>query len=384
MKRLLHFILAFLIALIAVYMEPVLFLRNQVEAPKEPADSRLSPSVHKSLPYYELNTSGLAGYIGKSKDELMEDFQNVRNIWQSPLGFEWLVYGDNPDNYIQIGVRDQKVVTIFSLGSENDTAPFSKDMTLTDISEITTIFSNFSFDYNDETYDVELSEEDMNYRPLVAFNNGAFAILHLDRDNGRIIGIRYLDKQQLLELMPYQLVSANPLPHPPVADDRWETVNRDSAAQMVMLLNMLRETGELGTYQLDNDLTNKAEAALKTLIETPDEILQDKARRTMWQSQETAVSFETPFALASDETDRMIQSSRIDSQTVHGIGYAPAFDVPFLLMDWLSNHLTATELSHKSDTRMGVAFDRNVMFILFDTDTQVQSSEKTESSDSSS
>lgn len=48
-----------------------------------------------------------------------------------------------------------------------------------DLTKITTIYTNFTFEYHDTEVGIELMEEDMNYRPLIAFDNDTFAILFL-------------------------------------------------------------------------------------------------------------------------------------------------------------------------------------------------------------
>ncbi|MGC3051193.1 CAP-associated domain-containing protein [Enterococcus faecalis] len=46
------------------------------------------------------------------------------------------------------------------------------------------IYSIFAFNFHHEAYDVELMEEDMNYRPLDAFDNGSFAVLFFNQRTG--------------------------------------------------------------------------------------------------------------------------------------------------------------------------------------------------------
>ncbi|MGY6462763.1 CAP-associated domain-containing protein, partial [Corynebacterium sp. UMB8791] len=75
-----------------------------------------------------------------------------------------------------------------------------------------TIYSNFAFNFHHEAYDVELMEEDMNYRPLVAFDNGSFAVLFFNQRTGGLMAVNYVNKETLLTEMPYQLNEGSPLP----------------------------------------------------------------------------------------------------------------------------------------------------------------------------
>ena len=66
-----------------------------------------------------------------------------------------------------------------------------------DLTKITTIYTNFTFEYHDTEVGIELMEEDMNYRPLIAFDNDTFAILFFDQTTNGLFSVVYLDKDSL-------------------------------------------------------------------------------------------------------------------------------------------------------------------------------------------
>ncbi|MFZ4460868.1 CAP-associated domain-containing protein, partial [Enterococcus gallinarum] len=70
----------------------------------------------------------------------------------------------------------------------------------------------FTFEYHDTEVGIELMEEDMNYRPLIAFDNDTFAILFFDQTTNGLFSVVYLDKDSLLKLLPYQVFGEG-LPH---------------------------------------------------------------------------------------------------------------------------------------------------------------------------
>ena len=122
---------------------------------------------------------------------------------------QWWFYGETHRDYFQVYVRNNQVESIFVLGDELGLAPFEIGQSLNEVSEISTIYSNFSFVFNNQTYVMELSEKDMNYQPLMAFDNNVFVILHMSKETGEVVGLRYLSQQMLLELQPYQLLEGN-------------------------------------------------------------------------------------------------------------------------------------------------------------------------------
>ncbi|MDR2276593.1 MAG: hypothetical protein LBE23_01960, partial [Vagococcus sp.] len=208
MKRILEFSICLLIVTSFFYMKPVVSSYNQPKPKNDLIVEEVKVS-HKSVPYYELNTTGMAVHIGKTKQEFLKEFPKPKKDLTSFHGTEWLIYGDNTEDYYQVEIKNHVVSSVFLLGDHLESSPFSMGMNLVDLAEITTIFSNFNFEYGDEKYEVELTEDDMNYRPLVAFNNGTFAMLHINQGNGQLMAIRYLDKNSLLSIMPYQMNQEN-------------------------------------------------------------------------------------------------------------------------------------------------------------------------------
>lgn len=95
-----------------------------------------------------------------------------------------------------------------------------------DLTKITTIYTNFTFEYHDTEVGIELMEEDMNYRPLIAFDNDTFAILFFDQTTNGLFSVVYLDKDSLLKLLPYQVFGEG-LPHYQADKSAdWESINR--------------------------------------------------------------------------------------------------------------------------------------------------------------
>ena len=70
-----------------------------------------------------------------------------------------------------------QAIKVIGQGGTHPYAPFSIGMTMTDLTELTMIYPNFTLSQNDRSVRFELMEQDMNYRPLVAFDNGTFAVL---------------------------------------------------------------------------------------------------------------------------------------------------------------------------------------------------------------
>lgn len=379
MKRLVEFLVCFFLVTGVVYMKPVISSRN---TPKEKDELTIKEikTPPKAVPYYELNTSGMANLVGKSKSELLKEYPDPKKSFQTLSGSEWLVYGTSTEDYFQVEVTSDMVSSVFVLGTSSDTAPFTIDMNLADLAEITTIFSNFKFEYGNELYEVELTEDDMNYRPLVAFNNGTFAMLQMNQKTGQLIAVRYLDKKTLLEIMPYQLEGSNPFNPVEHPDVDWSKINQENRNQLFLLLNLLRGRDKKKPYVQDIHLQLASEKALQTLKNKPELIIEDKERAFYWHDlNEGNSAANTDFKLSTKETQKLLKLVDVTDKKVHSLLYAPIIDVPFMVTNWYGNRLYHEELMHKKDGNIAIAFDENAVFLFLTND--VEKPTTTESSE---
>ena len=379
MKRFFEFTVCLIIVFSIVYMKPVISSRNQPKPKNDLLVEEVKVS-HKSVPYYELNTTGMANHIGKTEKEFLKEFPNPKKTWDSYNGSKWLVYGETVEDTYQVEIRNHVVTSIFVLGEKVDSSPFSMGMNLVDLAEITTIFSNFNFEYGDEKYEVELTEDDMNYRPLVAFNNGTFAMLHINQGNGQLMAVRYLDKNSLLALMPYQMNQENKvkqgLQTPP---ETWGKVNQDNREQLIAILNLLREKEEKEKYVLDSKLQVGATESLKTLIEKPEDILEDEARLKSWQEMVDKEDISSTFLLNEKELKKLATKVDLKEKETHGIFYYPVTDVPFMVTNWYGSRFYHEELAHKTDRLIGISFNEEMVMTFLGPENEA--SQTTESSD---
>lgn len=376
MKKLGQFFFALVVMLLIIYLQPVLF-SEQKAAPSQ--KNSIPTVIHKSLPYHELEATGFAGFVGKNITELEEVLGAPREQIPTALGFDWRVYGDNEEDLVQAGVSDGKIITIVALGHADLLQPFKVGMNLTDIADITTLYSNFSFSYMEKEYELELTEEDMNYRPLVAFNNGTFAILQFNQATGKLLAVRYLNKMQLLQLMPYQLNSGK-LPELTLAENvDWESINKASTAQLLELINILRKEDRYKTYQLDDELQAEVGSALSAFLQDPQKILVNPNRLEQWQDQHQQLSFANIFSLTKEEFDRL-QPKAGNGQSIHGILMSPAYDVPWLVLMWYGDLVYQENFRHRNDQQAGIVFSQDAMLFYIQEATDGKSEKESGSS----
>ncbi|WP_165006123.1 MULTISPECIES: CAP-associated domain-containing protein [unclassified Enterococcus] len=372
MKRLGLFSMILAAVILAFYMQPVLF-PPKLE-PKKNQDQQVENQM-TTWKYQELKSTGFSTYVGQPIEQLEKDFGKSYDRLASGFGFEIRYYRDAVKQLsFEANVQNGQVEAVKVLKPDiGAIAPFFSGMTMQDLSAITTIYTNFTFDYEDTEVGIELMEEDMNYRPLIAFDNGTFAILFFDQTTGKLFSIAYLSKDSLLKLLPYQVFGEG-LPHYSLDDSAdWETINRAKERKSANLLNMLREEDQLPIYKQSLMFSVQTRLLLHDFLTKPENILSEE-RLKEWRTASDTGKTTVKFSLAMNELDQLINKQDIQQAT--GIFTHPVIDPTFSLLLLYSDPYNHDRFTGEDSSSLGIAFSKENMLVLLQ-------EEKKESSDSS-
>lgn len=372
MKRVLTFLAVFFVVLTIGYLQPVFFPEDKTANTNSEYGEHAAS--HTSLPHEELQAQGFATYIGKDIQELQKEYGEPKEIIPSGFDYDVWVYGTKVNEYFEVNVSKQVIQAIKAFSQEEQLQPFWINMSLIDMSELTTIYSNFNFDYQDMHYDIELMEEDMNYYPLVAFDNETFGILHFSQGTNSLEAITYLNKKTLLSWMPYQLNEGERLPMVAAADADWATINQQKAHHMTRIMNFLRYREYLTSYRSDREQTLGANKALESFLAHPEEILNTEDRLLLWQEDQDEQISDAAFVLSNEEFQALMKKNHLENTS--GLLSAPVYDETFRTLIWWGDAFYHSRFSHEQRESLGVAFSKeNVLVLLKD------SNQKTEESD---
>lgn len=202
--------------------------------------------------------SGLASYIGKSANTLLEVHGKPDRKEPSAYDYEWWVYKDQASKYMQAGVRDGTIVTLYVLGEQLNVSPYKIGQPVEDIYRTTMLETEIVITAEKGTYRLELSEEDLNIRPLIRHGE-IFAQLSIDKFTGKLFSVRFLDPDTLVAQRPYELVYRGDLIQPKEPDDElWEAIERGSERQIYDITNIFRNRLGLDSLKWDEEISEVA------------------------------------------------------------------------------------------------------------------------------
>jgi uncharacterized protein YkwD len=188
---------------------------------------------------------GLALLIGQDVSELEKQFGTPQRIDESLYGYQWYIYNQDYKRYLQVGVENKQVVTIFAMGDNLDVAPFEIGQPVEEIFNTQYIDTNINIDLNGNSYRFELSDTDLNLRPIVQLGD-VYAQLYIDKFTGNLSSVRFLNAETLVKLRPYELVyHGNLIEASAPTNEMWKMVEKGSEQEIFDITNAYRIRNKL-------------------------------------------------------------------------------------------------------------------------------------------
>jgi uncharacterized protein YkwD len=218
----------------------------------------------------EKPNEGLALLIG-------QDLTNVQKQWGSPVrideslyGFQWYIYNEDYGRYLQIGVENNRVVTVYAIGENLNVAPFEIGQPVEEIFNTQFIDTNINLDWQGGTYRFELSDTDLNLRPLVQLGD-LYVQLYIDKFTGTLSSVRFLNAETLIKQRPYELVYRGELvKDPELTDEAWKMIEQGTEQQIFDITNVLRVRNQLKPLKWDEITSEVAYGHSKDMYENND------------------------------------------------------------------------------------------------------------------
>jgi uncharacterized protein YkwD len=195
----------------------------------------------------------LGSLIGKDVQNLLAELGEPRRKDLSAYGYTWYVYNYDIPHYVQVGVLNDKVVTVFAIGNEVNVTPFKIGQSYDEISINHSIESSVPLNEEDGSFQFELSNEDLETRPLVKSGN-IYAQLYIDRFTGMLSSVRFLDGQTLVKHQPYEMHyrgELSPVPEP--KQDDWERIEAGLKLQILDITNVIRDRHKVRTLKWEEN-----------------------------------------------------------------------------------------------------------------------------------
>ncbi|KMJ58508.1 membrane protein [Bacillus sp. LL01] len=204
------------------------------------------------------NIDGLASFMGKEAEELLDTLGDPARKDLSSYDYEWWVYNQDPANYMQFGVSEGKVVTVFGTGSKSRNELFEIGQSYESLNEKYSFLDSITVDHKEGSYQFQLKPEEMKTRPLIKVDD-IYIQLYFDDFEQHLSSVRYMNDETLIKQRPYELVYRGPLlDAKDLTDEEWAKVEEGNAKQIIDFTNIIRKRFDIETVEWDGDTAEVA------------------------------------------------------------------------------------------------------------------------------
>ncbi|WP_223254361.1 CAP domain-containing protein [Bacillus sp. HNG] len=202
--------------------------------------------------------NGPISFIGMDSTQIKEKLGEPQRIDRSSYDYDWWVYNTNPQNYIQVGIENGRVVSVFGTGNDVLVEPFAIGQPVAEIRSKGLIKPKISLNVDKNPYRFELTDKEMKARPLIAMGN-VYIQLYVDTFTDKISSIRFLDGRTLIKLRPYELAYRGELlSAKEVTPAKWQEIEQGTKAQILDITNVIRLRHGIQPLKSDEQLADVA------------------------------------------------------------------------------------------------------------------------------
>ncbi len=223
---------------------PVRFVSESLQATVGWDSATSTILIHSLAPQKKQTVSdqGIYGvYLGQQAHQVVELHGAPARKEPSALGYEWWIYNENLEVYLQVGIKEGKVVDVYSPAPTWRFKGIQVGSTKQELLRQFTYQPTIQFQYDGAAFSLENQHRE---RPL--FLDGEPVIFYLDlHDEEKVAAIRMIQREYLVKSQNYALkwsysgqapnVKANPLT--PAEEQR---VKKGLEAQVLDLANVAR------------------------------------------------------------------------------------------------------------------------------------------------
>ncbi|MFD1735687.1 CAP domain-containing protein [Bacillus salitolerans] len=229
----------------------------EIVSKEEPIESVETSTIALESIKTDTYKKGLHNLIGASGDDIIKEWGKPDRIDPSSYDYVWWIYKTH-EAYIQVGVLENKVVSLYTIGEGINLEPFYIGQSYDEIAKVFPISNSHSLQVEDNSYRFELTEEEIRVRPLFQFGN-VWAQLYFDQFTNQLSSIRYLDSKTLIKQRPYELIYRGELLSArDINLEEWKAIEKGSSQQILDITNAIRKRHQLNPVEWHEETASVA------------------------------------------------------------------------------------------------------------------------------
>lgn len=335
--------LSFCILIVVAYSLPVV-LNPAEKVHQQPGFPNPEAGSDDTGKGYPLPVTGYEFYIGQPIEAYTAKHGEPLRKGTAYGGSEWWTFGDTAQDYIQVGVKDGLIRSLFILGDRIDTGMFTIGMNRDNILDEGYLAKDFHLSVGKQDYELEATEQQQMLTPLLQFENDSFLMLLFDVQTQTVYGMYFLSNEALMDMEYYPVSSDEKYDAQKQEWLRDAASDAENALQIKAVLSVMRTHHGVAPL-LDNE---ELQAVADQVIPRDEEIN----------------DFTAKFTLSEQRISNKI-SELLPDKTVYFLFNEPFYDVPQLFISLMQHEKIYPLIQDERLKNSAVACNRQYQLIVF-------------------
>ncbi|WLV25661.1 CAP domain-containing protein [Aciduricibacillus chroicocephali] len=182
-------------------------------------------------------------WIGKKDSDLLKAYGKPLRKDLSAYGYKWWVYKNKNNSYIQFGVENGVVQTLYAIGKGIGMDPVKYGDSYSEANSKLHFKKRVTYEKGMSSYTFRLKDKDMKMWPLMKINDSLFAQYYFDTFTDQLSAVRVMNANVLLKQRPYEVEYRGNLPErPELTEVDWEKAESGMEKQILDITNVMRQS----------------------------------------------------------------------------------------------------------------------------------------------
>lgn len=207
-------------------------------------------------------------WMNQSVDILQNTFGEPIRKDDSMYGYDSWVYQLEDDQYVQFGIEDNIIQTIFAIGNNISVNGIEIGTSYDEVSDEFSFKKEITYSSDISFFTFKLEAEDLIERPVVELMDGVFTQYYFDTETDELSSVRISNGDILLKHTPYEIEYRGKLPETPsLSDKEWQEVENATEKQIFDMTNTLRVKHGLKPLKWDEKVHHVARTHSEDMAE---------------------------------------------------------------------------------------------------------------------
>ncbi|HLS07880.1 CAP domain-containing protein [Lentibacillus sp.] len=198
-------------------------------------------------------------WMNKTTNQLEEKWGEPFRKDPSAYGYEWWVYTDEQDRYIQFGIDDNQVKSVYALGKDLSIEPAEIGQAYDAVKKEFSFSNEVIYNKDFSSYTFRLTDEALQERPLIKVTDDIFLQLYFDTFTDKLSAVRMLSADILLLHRPYEIQYRGKLTNKPdFSEEQWTQIEQGAQQHIFHISNVIRSQHDKSALVWDEAVSEVA------------------------------------------------------------------------------------------------------------------------------